>query len=138
MEEAGHRAGYGGVIRDDTSGWTIVFSGFLGSSSILFAELKAIEVSLSLAWDKGIRNLLCHSDSQFTVNLVRNGMTKFHRYVGVMANIQRLLSLEWIAMLKHTLRECNFSADGLAKRGCSEQVQIRLESFPYLGFFPCC
>ena len=58
--------GFGDLIRDEGGDFLVGFLGSLGNinTSTLQAELKAIEFGLILAWDSGVRKLICHSDSR--------------------------------------------------------------------------
>lgn len=48
------RAGFGGVVRSDSGEWIMGFSGFTGTGTNLFAELKRIQQGLHLLWDTEI------------------------------------------------------------------------------------
>lgn len=47
------RAGFGGILRDHSGAWLVGFKGYMGSVTILLAELKAIQQGLILARQRG-------------------------------------------------------------------------------------
>lgn len=53
------RSGFGGVLRNKTSVWMSGFTGNLGFSECLHAELMTIFKGLEFAWSKGIRKFTC-------------------------------------------------------------------------------
>lgn len=57
------RAGICGLIRRANGSWVLGFLGFISVSDILHAELLAMLQGLTLAWNAGIRELLCYTDS---------------------------------------------------------------------------
>ncbi|MED6172519.1 hypothetical protein PIB30_118000 [Stylosanthes scabra] len=125
--EKHHRAGFGCLLRDDCGTWVVGISGFLGNSSILHAELAAVERGLLLAWDWGIRKLICHSDSMTVVSLVSNGGNHDrHQFAALLANIQELLRRDWVVQVEHTLREGNSCADWLAKDGAKDDAALKV------------
>ncbi|XP_072081463.1 uncharacterized protein [Arachis hypogaea] len=125
--EKQQKAGFGCLLRDDCGTWVVGISGFLENSSILHAELAAVERGLLLAWDWGIRKLICHSDSMTVVSLVSNGGNHDrHQFAGLLANIQELLQRDWQVQVEHTLREGNSCADWLAKDGAKDDVVLKV------------
>ncbi|XP_057729031.1 uncharacterized protein LOC130944631 isoform X3 [Arachis stenosperma] len=125
--EKQQKAGFGCLLRDDCGTWVVGISGFLENSSTLHAELAAVERGLLLAWDWGIRKLICHSDSMTVVSLVSNGGNHDrHQFAGLLANIQELLQRDWQVQVEHTLREGNSCADWLAKDGAKDDVVLKV------------
>ncbi|PNX68236.1 ribonuclease H [Trifolium pratense] len=62
--------------------------------SILFAELMAVLHGLQICWESGFRRVTCFSDSLQTVNLIRDGVSAYHRFANeVVFNIRQLLLL---------------------------------------------
>lgn len=65
------RAGYGGIFRNSAGLFLSGFSGYLASTSdILMAELTAIHHGMLLAMDLGIDDMVCHSDSLLSIQLL--------------------------------------------------------------------
>ena len=108
-------AGFGGVIRNDVGEWVIGFSGYPSSSTNLHAELKAVWFGLQLAWDRGCRYLVCHSDSTTAIHLVLQDVPPSHKYSSIVRKIEDLLRAPWEVILEHTYREGNACADWLPK-----------------------
>lgn len=119
-------AGFGGLARNPDGGWLFGFSGHIGISDVLKAELLGIFNGLKLAWERGIRNLICYTDSLIARKLITEQTEIFHRYASIIQDIKDQMILPWRIDLRHTLREGNQSADHLAKLGANtvEQLQI--------------
>jgi len=65
------RSVFGSVLRDSGGTWLCGFSGFIGISNNLHAELLAITHGLKLSWDKGHQNVICYSDSMCAIKLIQ-------------------------------------------------------------------
>lgn len=93
----------------------------LSVSEIIQAELVTILKGLLLAWEMGIRLLVCYTDSMLALNLVSNPSNQFDLYAALIQTIKDVLKRDWT--LLHTLREGNAAADYLAKLGaqCDER-----------------
>lgn len=72
------RAGYGGLLRTSEGAWVFGFFGFAGFSSIVYAELLAICRGLQMAWDSGVRHLVCYTDSRTAFDLVLHASMDLH------------------------------------------------------------
>ena len=127
------RAGFGGLIRDDSGSWLTGFYGFISISSITHAELVALKVGLQVAWDQGIHVLECASDSKLIVQFIFNGVSPCHRYAAIIHDIKMALARDWIVTLRHTYREGNQSADFLAKQGARQEEDLVLLQTPPSG-----
>lgn len=57
------RAGVGGVVRDAIGRWVFGYTGFIGVSEFLKAELLVVLFGLQSCWDRGIRQLILYTDS---------------------------------------------------------------------------
>ena len=91
------------------------FTGFLGISTNLHAKLMALLHGLRMAWEYGVRNLLCNSNSLDVVRMVSPGVPTTHRYYKIVFSISRWFSKDWVISLEHTLRDGNGGIDFLAK-----------------------
>ncbi|KAJ1407067.1 Ribonuclease H-like superfamily [Sesbania bispinosa] len=56
-------AGCGGIFRGVNGKWMLGFSFNMGRGNILLAELRAVETTLKIYWDKGYSNICLESDS---------------------------------------------------------------------------
>ncbi|KAK7275592.1 hypothetical protein RIF29_16711 [Crotalaria pallida] len=92
------RAGFGGVIRDNNGSWIVGFSSFLGDCAILLVELLGMRHGLALVWEK------------------------------VIHDIRKFLSLGWIALVQHNLREANSVTNFLAKLGVRSSTSLTSNS----------
>ncbi|PNX95949.1 ribonuclease H [Trifolium pratense] len=129
-------AGFGGLIRNDDGGWIIGYHGHIGFSNILHAELLALLFGLQLAWDKGLSNIICYSDSLNVVKLVTAPITPMHLYAAILQEVKNLMNRNWTVQLRHTLREGNQSADFLAKMGSSCHDKLKIISAPPAEMLP--
>ena len=73
----------------------------------------------------GIRVLICESDSQVAIELVNQPVNKFHRYACMIEGMKLLLNGNWEVEIKHTFREGNGCANGLAKLGAQGSEVFR-------------
>ena len=116
------RAGYGGLIRNNAGLFLKGFFGFIQASMcILLAELTSIHKGFHLAVDMGIKDLVCFSDSQPSINLITRVVSKFHVYAVLIQDIKDLLASRNFTIF-HTFREGNHCADFLAKLRASSNV----------------
>ncbi|KAK7268687.1 hypothetical protein RIF29_21393 [Crotalaria pallida] len=72
-------AGFGGLLRDDLGKWLLGFSGHIGISYNLHAEIEAIRNRLEVAWNYGARRVICYSDSLEALRLVGKDPGVYHR-----------------------------------------------------------
>lgn len=122
------RSGYGGLIRNNSGGWLIGFSGSCGYSTNLNAELQAILYGLDLAWNEGYRNVECESDSKTSLLMIAEGVPYTHPHAPIVDHIRSFLQRHWTLTFHHSLREGNFCADWLAKFGSSKSNGSRIWS----------
>jgi len=108
-------SGFGCLLRNDDGAWYSGFSGNIGFSNILHAELLAIYLGLRMDWEFGMSELMCYSDSKIAIKLIKEPVNDWHHYAAILHYIQELLSRDWQVELVHTLREGNACADYLAK-----------------------
>ena len=120
------RAGFGGVISNDIGEWVIGFSSFLGSSTNVHAELKALWFGLQLAWNRGFRHVICHSDSSTVIHLVTHDVPPYHKIASIVSKIKDLLGAPWEVILEHTYPESNACVDWLAKYGAYHDASSTL------------
>ena len=108
-------SGFRGLLRNDDGAWYSGFSGNIGFSNIMHAKFLAVYHGLRMAWEFGMSELVCYSDSKTAIKLIKKPVKEWHHYVAILYNIQELLSRDWQVELVHTLREGNVCADYLAK-----------------------
>ncbi|CAJ2637225.1 unnamed protein product [Trifolium pratense] len=90
-----------------------------GFSNILHAELLAIYYGLVMAWEFGITDLWCYSDSKVAIKLISESVNAWHHYAAILYNIKEYLARDWRIHIVHTFREGNACADYLAKFGAA-------------------
>lgn len=59
---------FGGLLRNEEGHWLHGFYGNIGVTSNLHAELMVLFHGLSPTWEKGVRNLICYSDSLYSLS----------------------------------------------------------------------
>ncbi|XP_057453140.1 uncharacterized protein LOC130745004 [Lotus japonicus] len=79
---------------------------------------------LSLASDRGARDVECHSNSLDVVSLVNSVPSSRRSYAALIWDIKDLLDREWRVEVYHTLREGNACANFLAKFGVGQDSQL--------------
>ncbi|CAJ2643293.1 unnamed protein product [Trifolium pratense] len=127
------RAGFGGIIRNDSGYYLSGFSGFIqGSSDILHAELLAIYQGLTLAKNMAIDELVCYSDSLHCINLIKGPNINYHVYAVLIQDIKELIS-QSNTTICHTFREGNNCVDCLAKLGASSDSDLTIHASPPEG-----
>lgn len=70
--------------------------------------------------------MVCSLDSLEAMNLMVNGMFKFHKYATTIASIRDLISDNWEVSIEHSLRETNMCIDFLAKFGVQHTDSISI------------
>ncbi|MCI04266.1 hypothetical protein A2U01_0025312 [Trifolium medium] len=69
-----------------------VLFGMMVVVGYLHAELLALLFGLQLAWDKGLSNVICYSDSLNAIKLVTAPITPMHLYAAIMQKVKNLSS----------------------------------------------
>jgi ribonuclease HI len=126
-------SGFGGLIRNSDGAWVHGFSGNIGFSNILHAELLAVYHGLVLAWGLEIKELWCYTDSKTAIKLITDSVNDWHHYAAIIHNIKDLLARDWRVKVVHTLREGNACADYLAKLGAQNLMPYAPLSIPPAG-----
>jgi ribonuclease HI len=109
------RIGAGDLIRASMGNFLVGFTVFAGIACNLLPELLAMAKGLKLAWDRGYRKIICHSDSKDALRLLFANQVGSHKYRALIFEIRELLSRDWTVRIEHTFREANFCADFMAK-----------------------
>lgn len=96
---------------------TLMEVGYMGSLAILVYPLLFMLNyglcfrALARLWNKGHKEIICYSDSQTVITLVRNYLPHYHQYASLIRSVQDLLSRDWSVTLQHSLRGGNQCAD---------------------------
>ncbi|KAJ8760729.1 hypothetical protein K2173_017824 [Erythroxylum novogranatense] len=123
-------AGYGGLLRDHVGCWLLGFSGNLGVSDTLVAELKTIRQGLHIAWSHGFRHLILETDSMIALTLITTPSSRFDPLEHLVEDIQAFLHHEWSCRLQHCYREGNKCADLLANVGADSSALLHIYHSP--------
>ncbi|KAJ1396220.1 Ribonuclease H domain [Sesbania bispinosa] len=119
-------AGYGGIFRDSLGHWITGYHGHIGFSDITKAKILGILQGLKIAWERKFQNLICYTDSMYSIRLIKNEDISYHCDAPEIVEICDLLARDWRVDLRHTLREGNACANLLAKRGARDTTSFRL------------
>lgn len=127
------RVDFGGLIRNFDGSWITGFSGFIGISNNIHAELLALLHGVKLAWHKGFCDIICYSDSMNVISLLRDPLPPFHKYVVLVQEIRAFMSRDWSVATRHTLMEGNQCTNFLAKLGASNEDGLVIHEDPPQG-----
>ncbi|XP_057432085.1 uncharacterized protein LOC130724830 [Lotus japonicus] len=107
-----------GVIRDHLSRWVAgCYSGTVAGNAFR-AEAKALVEVLELAWNRGLRRLICDVDCDNLVKILEDaGAIQLHSEFQVLFPIIQLLARDWHVRINSVHRDSNAVADLLARRG---------------------
>lgn len=121
------RAGFGSLVRDEDDILVIGFSGHVGISTNMHAELKAIRQGLLIVMELDDMKFELESDSYENVNLIKARDTFTHEFKTMIPSIA----------IRHVLREANSCADTLAKMGAHGTTRLSLWKAPFLSYLLC-
>ncbi|KAJ1429572.1 Ribonuclease H domain [Sesbania bispinosa] len=114
----------GGVLRNARGDWIHGFSSEEGVGSILEAELLAVRRGLDMAWNIGITDVICESDSLEATHIIGSNSSPLDTSLRPMlSDIRSILSRPMRVQFVHVFGEANLVADFLAKRGHSLAVE---------------
>ncbi|KAJ1384279.1 Ribonuclease H domain [Sesbania bispinosa] len=124
-------AGLGVVIRSDTSEWLLGVSSAKHAQDPLHAELLAIQLGLSSAWEHGFPNLICESDSLEAITLINVDVRPLHNHLSSLVDIiTSLLVRNWTVTFHHIFREGNSAADLMARIGLANGISNEVWKVP--------
>lgn len=103
------------MLRNHHGVFVSAFAVWLGSCSVVMAELWAIFHGLSHAFHHGYYHLEVESDSQAAVRLIQSGCSASHPCALLVRRVRNLISRAFQVRVAHIHREANQVADVLAK-----------------------
>ena len=80
-----------GVVRDLNGKWVKGLIGYLDISTNTHAELVALKTGLEMAWEMGIKDLCCESDSKVVIELMEKPLNPYHAYALIVLGIKQIL-----------------------------------------------
>lgn len=104
-------AACGGLMRDSERRILLAFESYLGTSSILEAELKGVWMGLSLCKENDWNIVCLESDSKIALHLIQSDNTIFNWKVCSLVEKIKKLSMEIQVTAQHLFREGNKAAD---------------------------
>ncbi|KAF7821947.1 ribonuclease H [Senna tora] len=117
------RAGFGGVCRDEKGHWHCGFSGSIGQSTNMLAELAAIRAGLQIGSGMSGGNIVLETDSLEAIRLIEKENSHYHIYGAIIEDIQVMFQTYPRWRITHVLREGNQCADFMAKLGSSNDEE---------------
>ncbi|CAL5395922.1 unnamed protein product [Camellia sinensis] len=114
------QSGYGGLIRDKVRTWVWSYHGYLGNCTSLEVELWEIYKGLTIIMQKGLSNIEIETDSQTTMELVRDGAAGNSPYKAVIEDANFLLR-RCSCLIQAIPREANQCANALANLRVNQQ-----------------
>lgn len=82
---------FGGLIQNAKGAWIHSFAGNIGHSNIFHTDLMALYHGLCMAWELGIKVLMCYSDSKYAIKLISELVNLWHYYVAILHNFTEFL-----------------------------------------------
>ncbi|KAA3453503.1 reverse transcriptase [Gossypium australe] len=122
-------AAAGGVVRDRDGNWILGYTHYMGSCSPLEAELWSILDGVLTLMNKGYKRVKIQTDNLEVVRLLSTKDVVDSENT-LLKRVKRLLYSVGQWEIKHVPRECNLTADQLAKIGLSWQTSLRIFEVP--------
>ncbi|CAN1853507.1 Putative ribonuclease H protein At1g65750, partial [Linum perenne] len=113
------QAAAGGILRTYLGHPVSTFAANLGRCSIMRAELRAAEIELMIAWDKGYKKVHLQLDSLAAVQILSKADNTDHQHGSLACQFFEMILWDWEVSIEHIFRESNFLADSLAAKGHS-------------------
>lgn len=117
---------YEGTLRDNTIFWHGGFSHGTGSTSFLKAEMKAIQIGLHLAYDRGYRGIILQIGNKVVYQAVNKNETITKSCKTYLNNMKQILNRDWKIRVIHIFREANKTMNALANLSLSHDTRILL------------
>ncbi|CAL5385783.1 unnamed protein product [Camellia sinensis] len=115
--------GFGGLVRDEKEIWICGFYGKLTNCSSIEAEIWALYRSLTIAFEKGYKDLIIETDAMEALDMLKEQVEVISSLRSLVRN-SKFLIRRCGYTLQHVLREGNMSADGLAKTGVDQDEHL--------------
>ncbi|XP_027102724.1 uncharacterized protein [Coffea arabica] len=125
--------GGGGVLRDSTGLPLIAFSAYLGETTSLHAEARALLIDLQTCIQKGFEDICVQSDSLVLIGIIQR-RTQYPWQIRREVN-QIWKLVEDPARFSHCYREANTVADALSNVGISHPQQ-QIKVYDTFSMFP--
>ncbi|KAF5932569.1 hypothetical protein HYC85_028740 [Camellia sinensis] len=122
--------GFGGLIRDERGMWLCGYFGKLTNCTCIEVEIWALYRGLTIAFEKGYKDLSIESDSQYAIDMLKGNIEVFSPLRSLVEDSKFLIRRCGFS-IQHVKREGNMSADGLAKMGVNQnEVLVVMEDPP--------
>ena len=121
------------MIRGTASECIRGFSVHVPWANNLRVKLLALKFSLILAWQQGVRRIVCEVDCMEVIRLVLHQPPTFHRYLAIISDIHGLLAQDWQCSLHHAYREGNQFANFLAYLSAIVMREEQIWDHPPVG-----
>ena len=114
-----HKVGGGGLIYDSEGRWVEGFTKYIGTTSVLMAELWALRDGIHMAKHLHIHNLVIKVDSAEAINLLSSPSNSNRLTQPLVNDCRDTFQAFQRVHLLHCYREANRATDSLAKIGCA-------------------
>ncbi|QHN93795.1 Putative ribonuclease H protein [Arachis hypogaea] len=119
------------AFRDSKGDWISGCSGSIPPWSIIRCELFAAWRGLVLAWDCGLRDIICETDCLDILPIMHELTSGYSSEVtDLVHKIQELLSRPWLVHVEWVSRKANRAADWMAKYGAKSNSNHVIWSEP--------
>ncbi|XP_073051225.1 uncharacterized protein [Primulina eburnea] len=120
-----HKAGGGGILRDELGDWISGFTHNIGWCSVEEAELWAVRKGLELAWNSGYKKIVLGLDSAKVLQWLKKEEVPCSSVLNLLSTCFNILNREWEVRINHIYREQNRAADYLASEAKKYQRGYR-------------
>ncbi|PRQ45097.1 putative ribonuclease H-like domain-containing protein [Rosa chinensis] len=124
------KIGAGGVIRDHFGNWITGFQVNLGIGEIPDVEAWGLLYGLKLALSLHISHLEIESDSAILVQLMQKAVFSLHPLGSLLKGCSNIMDAMGNAQLSHIFKECNMTADSLAKNSINHELGLIIFEYP--------
>ncbi|KAF5933818.1 hypothetical protein HYC85_029989 [Camellia sinensis] len=122
--------GFGGLIRDERGMWLCGYFGKLTNCTCIEAEILALYRGLTIAFEKGYKDLSIETDSQYAIDMLKGNVEVFSPLRSLVED-SKFLIRRCGFLIQHVKREGNMSANGLAKMGANQnEVLVVMDDPP--------
>ncbi|KAK9266191.1 hypothetical protein L1049_003437 [Liquidambar formosana] len=87
-------------------------------------------VSLHLAWDKGLKQIILELDAEAVITVLIQGVNPSHPCGAIVQDCRDLMNRDWRCEIRHTHREANMCAEFLAKVGANNDEGFNILEDP--------
>lgn len=125
----------GGVLSDEKGAWIWGFVTTIPQPKVLEAEIEAIRIGLSIAWEKRVPRIEIETDSSDAYSLISRVQIGAHPLMKIIEECQILLRKPWEYKFRWIARSENRLADAVVKLPSSSDGEVNMLHFPPISVF---